>query len=93
MKRKFVFDTKEILKLVKKAEAEASKRKAKNRRKMPKIRDKEEEGIEDNIYESRSDCIPLLVLFRFRYNDVTLSWMQKLIVKLRISSLPLHRTH
>ena len=52
---------KEILELVKEAEVEALKGKSKRRRMMrattPIIEDKEEEGIEESIYESESDCI------------------------------------
>jgi hypothetical protein len=61
IKGKFVFNTKEILELVKEAEAEVSKGKSKRRRTMrtttPIIEDEEEEGIEESIYESESDCI------------------------------------
>ena len=61
IKGKFVFNTKEILELVEEAEAEASKGKLEKRRTMraitPEIEDEEEEGIEESIYESRSDCI------------------------------------
>ena len=61
VKGKFVFNTKEILKLVEKAEAEASKGKAKKRRNTrattPKKTDKEGEDIENSIYKSESDCI------------------------------------
>ena len=58
---KFVFNKKEILELVEEAENEASKRKTKKRRTTrattPKIKDEGEEGIEESIYESESDCI------------------------------------
>jgi hypothetical protein len=61
VKGKFVFNTKEILELIEEAEAEASKRKSKKRRTTssttPEIRDEEEEGIDESIYESESDCI------------------------------------
>ena len=61
IKGKFVFNTKEILELVEEAEAEASKGKSKRRRTTrattPVIEDEEEEGIEESIYESESDCI------------------------------------
>jgi hypothetical protein len=61
VKGKFVFNTKEILELVEEAEAEVLKGKSKKRRITraitPGIEDKEEEGIEDTIYESDSDCI------------------------------------
>jgi hypothetical protein len=58
---KFVFNTKEILELVEEAEAEALKGKSKKRRTTrattPKLEDKDEEDIENSIYESESDCI------------------------------------
>ena len=58
---KFVFNTKEILEIVEEAEVEASKRKTKKRRMAkattPEIEEEEEEGIENSIYESESDCI------------------------------------
>lgn len=61
IKGKFVFNTKEILEVVEKAEAEASKRKSKKRQTTraitPEIEEEEEEGIEESIYESESDCI------------------------------------
>ena len=61
IKGKFVFNTKEILEVVKKAEVEALKRKSKRRQTKraitPIIKDKEEEGTEESIYESKSDCI------------------------------------
>jgi hypothetical protein len=61
VKGKFVFNTKKIFKLVKEAEAEASKGKSKKRQLAraitPEIEDEEEEGIENSIYESKSDCI------------------------------------
>jgi hypothetical protein len=61
VKGKFVFNTKEILELVEKAEAEASKGKAKKRRTIrattPANKDEEDEDIENSIYESESDCI------------------------------------
>jgi hypothetical protein len=56
----FALCTKEIPQLVEEAEAEASKEKSKKRRTTraitPKIEDEEEEGIEEIIYESESDC-------------------------------------
>lgn len=61
VKGKFVFNTKEILELVEEVEAEALKGKSKKRRmtraKTPEIEEEEEEGIEESIYESESDCI------------------------------------
>jgi hypothetical protein len=61
VKGKFVFNTKEILELVEEAEAEASKGKSKKGRTTKaitlEIGDEEEEGIEENISESGSDCI------------------------------------
>jgi 50S ribosomal subunit-associated GTPase HflX len=61
IKGKFIFNTKEILKLVKEAEVEVLKGKSKRRRTIrtttPIIEDKEEEGIKESIYESESDCI------------------------------------
>jgi len=52
---------KEILELVKEVEVEASKGKSKRRQMTrattPIIEDKEEEGIEESIYKSKSDCI------------------------------------
>ena len=61
VKRKFVFNTKEILELVKEAEVEALKGKSKKRRIIrattPKIKDKDKEGIKESIYKSESDCI------------------------------------
>jgi hypothetical protein len=58
MKEKTVFDTQKILGLIEEAEAKASKRKTKKRRttraRTPKIGDDEEEGIEENIFESGS---------------------------------------
>jgi hypothetical protein len=61
IKGKFVFNTQEILELVEKAEAEASKGKAKKRRTTkattPEIEEEEEEDIEEDISESESDCI------------------------------------
>jgi hypothetical protein len=61
IKGKFVFNTQEILELVEKAEAEASKGKSKKRRTtkaiIPEIEEEEEEGIEEDISESESDCI------------------------------------
>jgi hypothetical protein len=61
VKGKFVFNTKEILELVEEAEAEASKGKSRKRRTAraitPEIEDEEEEGIENSIYESKSDYI------------------------------------
>lgn len=61
IKGKFVFNTKEILELVEEAEAEASKGKSKKGRTAKaitlEIEDEQEEGIEENISESESDCI------------------------------------
>jgi hypothetical protein len=61
IKEKFVFNTKEILELVEEAEVEVSKGKSKKRgitrAITPKIEDEGEEGIEESIYESESDCI------------------------------------
>jgi len=61
VKGKFVFNTKEILKLVEKAEVEVLKGKSKKRQTTrattPKIEEEEEEGIEENVSESNSDCI------------------------------------
>jgi hypothetical protein len=61
IKGKFVFNTKEILEVVEKAEAEASKGELKKRRTTKvitsEIEEEEEEGIEESIYESESDCI------------------------------------
>jgi hypothetical protein len=61
VKGKFVFNTKEILELVEEAEAEVSKGKLRKKRltrvTTPEIEDEEEEGIEEDIYESESDCI------------------------------------
>jgi hypothetical protein len=61
VKGKFVFDTKEILGLVEEAETKASKGKSNSIRTTrvitPKIEDGEEEGAEESIYESESDCI------------------------------------
>jgi hypothetical protein len=61
VKGKFVFNTKEILELVEEAEAEVSKGKLRKKRSTrvttPEIEDEEEEGIEEDIYESESDCI------------------------------------
>jgi hypothetical protein len=58
---KFVFNKKEILELVEKAENEALKRKTKKRRTTkattPEIEDEEEESIEEDISGSESDCI------------------------------------
>jgi hypothetical protein len=61
IKGKFVFNTQEILEVVKEAEAETSKRKIKKRRTIkvttPEIEEEEEEGIEEDTSESKSDCI------------------------------------
>jgi len=61
IKGKFVFNTQEILEVVEKAEAEASKGKAKKRQTLraisSEIGNEEEEGIEENGSESESDCI------------------------------------
>lgn len=61
IKGRFVFNTKEILEVVEKAEAEASKGKSKRKRiakaTTPEIEDEEDESIESSISESESDCI------------------------------------
>jgi hypothetical protein len=61
IKGKFVFNTKEILELVEEVEAEALKGKSKKGRTTKaitlEIEDEQEEGIEENISESESDCI------------------------------------
>ncbi|KAM0705427.1 hypothetical protein Q7P35_008217 [Cladosporium inversicolor] len=61
VKGKLVFNTKEILKLVEEAKAEASKGKSKKRRttraKTPEIEDGEEEEVEASISEGESDFI------------------------------------
>jgi hypothetical protein len=61
IKGKFVFNTQEMLELVEKAEAEASKGKAKKRQTIkattPEIEEEEEEDIEEDISESESDSI------------------------------------
>jgi hypothetical protein len=61
IKGKFVFNTQKILEVVEKAEAEASKGKAKKRRTTkaitPEIEEEEEESIKEDISESESDCI------------------------------------
>jgi hypothetical protein len=61
IKGKFVFNTQEILGLVKEAEAEVLKRNMKKRQTTtattPEIEDEEEEGIEESISESENDCI------------------------------------
>lgn len=61
VKGKFVFNTKKILELDEEAEAEASKGKSKKRRMIRattlEIEDEGEEGIDEDIYESESDCI------------------------------------
>ena len=61
VKSKFVFNIKEILKLIKEVEAKILKRKLKKRQIIraltPKIENKEEEGIKKSIYKSKSDCI------------------------------------
>ena len=61
IKGKFVFNTQEILELVKEAEAEALKKKTKKRRITkaitPEIEEEEEEDIEKDTSESKSDCI------------------------------------
>jgi hypothetical protein len=61
IKGKFVFNTKEILEVVEKAEVEASKRKVKKRRTTkainPEIEEEQEEDNEENTSESESDCI------------------------------------
>jgi hypothetical protein len=61
IKGKYVFNTQEILELVEKAEAEASKGKAKKRQTIKattsEIEEEEEEDIEEDISESESDCI------------------------------------
>ena len=64
IKGKFVFNTKEILEVVKKAEVEASKRKVKKRRTTkainPEIEEEQEEDNEENTSESESDCIVIV---------------------------------
>ena len=61
VKGKFVFNIKEILELFEEAEVEASKGKSKKGRIAKpitlEIEDEQEEGIEENISESESDCI------------------------------------
>jgi hypothetical protein len=61
IKGKFVFNTQEILEVVKEAEAEALKRKTKKKRTTnattPEIEVEEEEDIEEDTSESESDCI------------------------------------
>ena len=61
IKGKFIFNTKEILELVEEAEAEALKGKLKKkqtaRAEALEIEDEREEGIEESIYKSESDCI------------------------------------
>lgn len=61
VKGKFVFNTKKILELVEEAEAEASKGKSKKRQMIRattlEIEDEGKEGIDEDIYESESDCI------------------------------------
>jgi hypothetical protein len=61
VKGKFVFNTKEILDLVEKAEAEASKGKSKRRRiteaTNPELEDEEDRGSEEDVYESEGDYI------------------------------------
>lgn len=61
IKGKFVFNTKEILELIKEAEAEVSKGKSKKKRMTraitPKIENEEEEETESSITESEGDCI------------------------------------
>jgi hypothetical protein len=58
---KFVFNKKEILELVEKAENKVSKRKTKKRQMTkaitPEIEEEEEEHIEEDTSESESDCI------------------------------------
>jgi hypothetical protein len=61
VKGKSVFNTKEILDLIEKAEAEASKGKSKRRRiteaTNPELEDEEDRGSEEDVYESEGDCI------------------------------------
>lgn len=61
VKRKFIFNTKEILELVEEVEVEVLKGKSKKRRMTraitPEIEEEEEEGIEESIYESESNYI------------------------------------
>ena len=61
IKGKFVFNTREILEIVEKAEAEASTKKARKRRrtKSPtlELEDKEEEILENLESDGESDCI------------------------------------
>ena len=64
IKGKFVFNTKEILKVVEKAEVEALKRKAKKRRTIkaitPEVEEEQEEDNGENTSESKSDCIVIV---------------------------------
>jgi hypothetical protein len=64
IKGKFVFNTKEILEVVEKAEVEVSKEESKKRRTTkvitPEIEEEEEEGIKESIYESESDCFVIV---------------------------------
>jgi septum formation inhibitor MinC len=61
IKGKFVFNTQEILELVEEAEAETLKRKLKKKRTIRattlEIESKQEEDIEEDMSESRSNCI------------------------------------
>jgi hypothetical protein len=61
VKGKFVFNTKEILELVEEVEVEVSKGKLRKKRSIrvitPEIKDEEEEGIKEDIYESESNYI------------------------------------
>jgi len=57
IKGKFIFDTQEILELVKEAQAEASKKKRAARAITPEIEAEKEEDIEEDISEGESDCI------------------------------------
>jgi hypothetical protein len=61
IKGKFVFNTQEILKVVEKAEAEAAKKKAKNKRtvesRTPEIEPEVEEVTKDTYSDSDDDCI------------------------------------
>jgi hypothetical protein len=61
IKRNFVFNIKEVLELIKEAEAKASKRKSKKKQTtkaiISKTKKEKEEDIEDNISESESNYI------------------------------------
>ena len=61
IKEKFVFNIKETLEVVEKAEVEVSKRKAKKRQIMKamtlEIKEEQKQDNEENTLESESDCI------------------------------------